>query len=116
METPNPAQILEILTLARKKIKNPLHWGQNHYAVDTNGETCLVADATATKWCAVGALMAVGQHLNLSPFPAESRLIQCAANITGSHSAITFNDSKSHGEVMEMFECAIDKARKAIVK
>jgi len=113
---PNQSQILKMLTLAKKMITDPSHWGKGSYARDKNGRTVATSGLEAVKWCAVGALESACSTLegNVYSYPAEDMLSDCIPS--GMRSVTVYNDNTTHKKVMAMFQCAIDHARKAVIE
>ena len=90
-----------LLTNARKVIAKPENWCTEMYAIDSNGDPCIETDMKAEQWCATGACYAVQDELQC--VHTAITFLQRAV-----HSSVTrFNDTKTHEEVLKMFDDAI---------
>ena len=115
-------QDVQMLTLARAKIKDPASHTRGTYARDANGDPTPF-DAfghdddrmnPAVSWCAVGALKAVAVEHGLSSvmdhLPALDLLNHAAGNRFGM-GIVTVNDDRSHAHVLAAFDDAIRDAK-----
>lgn len=90
----------EILVAARAKILDPIHWTRYAASRDSAGNSLSdVSNPRATSWCAMGAVCSVSNRVS-PPVMALSRF-SCGMG------AGRFNDSRSHREVIAMFDAAI---------
>lgn len=108
-------QLAATLRWARKLIADPACWCQGEYAVDAHGLSCSPAAPWACRWCALGALAAVGVPA-AAPASLYRQAFVCLARALGlteggfveCRQAITdFNDGHTHNEVVAMFDRAI---------
>jgi hypothetical protein len=98
--------VRDALIAARELISSPQRWTTAWYARDSNGAPVDPLDASACKWCALGALRHVtGSANEIAPAIAACRtaLMQ---QIPG-ESVNTLNDYSGHGAVLSMFDRAI---------
>ena len=101
----------EILTKAKALIDKPEKWTIGAYA--RNGETAVPNDNKyANRFCALGAVKRAGYELEVEVYDALDALDNCAFYKHGFCSVIRFNDSKTHPEVMALFDEAIAEAVK----
>lgn len=97
----------ECLQKARELITEPLAWTQGFFARDKNGWKRMPMDAEACSFCGLGAVIrAAGNDCDLR-FRAEQFLYAAA----GAGVSISwFNDTKTHAEVLDLFDRAIEAA------
>ena len=107
---------VEVLKAARKRIEDPERWTQGvHARVKQRGAEVEPHSATATCWCAVGALCAEG----VDPYGADDRsfgfLERAAEEMDGEHGwPPNLNDrgtrATAHKRVLAMYDRAIELA------
>lgn len=95
---------LEVLQSARELISDPDKWVQGHIAVDRNGEYTNAASPYACRFCALGSLFrcTVGQ-----PSDVYDDAVAVLASATPGSAIATYNDSRTHAEVLAVFDHAI---------
>jgi hypothetical protein len=101
--------VIEILQAAKAKIENPENWTTGYYAKDAAGEQVDAADATATCFCALGAVEVVTGTVHLGrawPRKVENFLKEAAGGWVPD-----FNDAHPHTEVLGVFDKAIQLAQ-----
>ena len=86
------------LRAARALIEDPKRWCQCNYAISRLGNSVKPTSKRAVKWCAVGACIKIGASTDLLRDVAICRDI------------VSTNDCNGHGEVMAMFDRAIQLA------
>lgn len=97
----------ELLRAARAKIADPKHWTQGELARDSGGRPVGPRNPGAVCWCSMGALEAIsfldakGALRFLREAVPDDELIK---------SATYFNDERKHGDVMGLFDRAIQLA------
>lgn len=97
--------VVEILKAARARIATPEHWCQGKMAVDAEGNSVPVASPDAVRWCALGALYAVGARGREDQDAYAALLKQVHPMAFAPLS--TFNNTHSHSEVVAIFDRAI---------
>lgn len=98
---------VELLSKAKTRIGDPDHWTACRFAVDVT-DICVAPDsASASKWCALGALMAetTGYTLLDYGFDVLNRAAMSLYGIT-----ITLaNDHLDHASLLAVFDKAIEQ-------
>lgn len=104
----------DLLKIAKSYIDTPDKWCQRYSALDKNGNPVQYMSPDACKLCSVGATaLAVRNSLGaFSTFRVNNYLYDAAKTFGSEFSPIMFNDNKTHSEVMEMFDKAINLAEK----
>jgi hypothetical protein len=96
----------EVLIEARKVIEKPEDWTQGSYARGLRRRQCSPTSPRARQWCAEGACE--GAALNTGTFGYRALVAkleqQCSERVCD------FNDSRSHHEVLGLFDRAIEAA------
>ena len=101
------APIARELKHAKAFIRDKEHWTQGKFARNPEGIQCDPLSADAFQFCAVGALRHVnGSALSVSYLSARFYL-DMAVNMMGISTVLEFNDSRTHEEVMELYDIAI---------
>lgn len=95
----NDVQLL--LLAAKTLISYEEDWTQGHAARKSNGTQALAESDKAVRWCALGALKAVGADYRAQRFLDEASTIG---------NAIRTNDDLGHAAVMAMYDRAIELA------
>ena len=107
---------LETLRAARALISKESNWTTHRAARDAQGNPVLFPrDPRAVKWCAVGAVIKVGDS------DGDLRLLDQACRSLGLKGRIEdVNDTTDHRTVLKVFDLAVkraaEKERKAIGK
>ena len=91
----------EVLRNARALIEKPENWTRYLYARDAKGNNAVPQSEEACAWCALGAITRVGGYEKAAP--VLKRLVRDA-------DVPHFNDTKSHAEVLDLFDRAIAAA------
>lgn len=99
------AKALKILTYAQELIRDPAHWTQFMAARDESGQFCHPASADAMCWCAFGALRRHA-HAESMDFLHARNAVDRAAVEARTDGYVTLNDTRSHADVMAMFDRA----------
>lgn len=102
----------ELLKNARELITDPAHWTQGAYAKNEYGSTTESHADNATCWCAYGVIRKVAYDNDSNSVEGlENAIDACATLLTGEEcDGIAFNDSHTHAEVLQMFNCAIKRS------
>ena len=104
----------EILRAAKAVIENPENWTKEVYAKANkeggSNDHLLGHEEGATCWCSVGALQRVMNSELV--WSLERRLGEAARALTQDNfeTAVHYNDNRTHAEVMQMFDRAIEMA------
>ena len=98
---------LETLKAARQLISDPAKWTQGKGARMFNLKPVFARDPAAVCWCSMGAIykQCTDQDRSTSDF-AFSVLDKKCWNLHGI-SAVNFNDTHTHAEVLALFDAAI---------
>lgn len=89
-----------MLAEARALILDPAAWCQGEYALDKDGETCLISQGV--RFCAIGALVRAGCGFS----DEKERLNKIAVKMYGM-SLMGVNDSLGHEAVISVFDAAL---------
>lgn len=100
---------VEILKAARELIRDPLRWTQGWYAKTAGGRMVSVDDSQAVCFCGVGAIAKISGCTAADAESSESYKMLFSAS-GEEFSFIDFNDNHDHGEVLSMFDRAIERA------
>ena len=107
----------ELLIAARDLIASPGAWTQGTYARNALGESTPLQGADAVCWCASGAVLKVLEDESWddssgSLWDIGLRLMQDVIETQSMMTVPTWNDeeSRTHGEVLAMFDSAIEAA------
>lgn len=92
-----------ILIRARERITNPERWCQGHSAVAMDGGMRAPIDSDACAWCAVGAIC-VESVLGVGGHVVAAELLSMVIDNT---SISLFNDTRTHAEVLHLFDSGI---------
>lgn len=106
-------ETVEILTKARELISDESRWTKNDYAADNVGYVVEFSDPRACAFCALGAILRVVEAKDDNdPTAREAdRLLVRAIGGTVPYDVAVFNDTHSHGEVLDLFDRAIALAK-----
>ena len=111
------SDVVQVLKEARRLIERPEHWTQGARARNKRGRMLIRPEGpTAVQWCARGALMRVtGGTLSNDFWDASSFLHNIANAITGGTcGASGYNDTRTHSEVLALFDAAIAAAEQEV--
>ena len=101
MSRPLKVQIVE---KARALISDEKHWCRRHLAEGGNGVSVSPTSASAIKWCALGALIAMAYQLT-NDFDAAHQL---SNEVLGAHcrsaTLMHVNDIRGHAAVLTLFD------------
>ena len=118
----------DILVKARELISDEDHWIQGEYGKDAEGLSIVEQNRLkdATCFCAMGAILRatqliqeddfitvpskVWEELNWKGRRVHSEFRRTYSNFRGIDPLITFNDTHSHKEVLELFDAMIAEA------
>ena len=95
----------EALRKARNKIANPRHWTQYVLARGKAGELVQPESDKAVCWCAVGAVRSVAAGRS------RSMCLYYLELMVPFREVALYNDSRTHNDVMNMFNNAIEEAQ-----
>ena len=98
-----------ILKRVRKRIAKPENWCQKNYAMDRSGGVVPYISSKAVSWCLDGALRReCGDDLDLRD-RCEQLLRKALQKIDSQYWSgyITFNDTRTHAEVLALLDAAI---------
>ena len=105
-----PSKVRKILRAARVFLADPAHWCQHKMAVDENG--AFTVPQKAAKCCALGAIRRYTPYTVREVLLAETEL-QFTLGLRNMRLAVaTFNDTHTHGEVLQMFDDTIARLEK----
>ena len=93
----------ETLTKVRQLLSNPSHWTKGADARNSRGESVPYMAETACKFCLLGAIYRVAEMHNVAPKPVCDAL---SAHL-GEYSIADFNDTRSHGAILQLLDDAI---------
>jgi hypothetical protein len=109
---------LEVLRAARAKIADRKNWTRGYFARDTKGREVACSDAEACRFCALGALRAVGGSGLIDPLAHEE--LQRASKALGFGSLVAIaNDTPmtkggaGHRGILAAYDRAIEKLEAA---
>lgn len=92
----------EILRAAKAKIEKPENWCQHNYAQTKQGRPIGANEANACRWCAIGALRAVGGSGGRA-----IDFLAMAAHEAGAPTIWILNDTADHAAVLAAYIRAI---------
>ena len=95
--------VKEKLMVAKEVISDPAKWCRGVYARGADGWSREVSSEEACQFCTLGALMRVNAY-GVGVSVLKTCLPDDYANVAA------FNDSATHEQVMQLFDCAIAKA------
>lgn len=95
----------EILIAARAKIADREHWTTGAFARAKDGLTRRPDNVDAVCWCSIGAIESIGDWRAVENSNAKILL-----RLAVGGSAVGFNDSHTHDEVLAVFDKAIQNA------
>lgn len=102
---------IEILKMARELIAEPAGWITERYATDADGRSVVVTADSAVRFCSLGAVdraaYLAGQYSKQHRVRAEGALYR-AARAVGALGVTRLNDTRTHREVLAMFDRAIE--------
>lgn len=95
-----------LLKSVRELLTDPTHWTQRAYARDKGG--CIVGseDPRAVCWCLFGALLKLGRIRPPQDMDGAARRLAAEAECPVS----SFNDSRTHADVLRLLDRTIRKA------
>lgn len=108
-------QVAQNLAKAKARIQDPKHWTQREMARDAEGCYVLPFSTQAACWCSIGSLVAervAPMHGSVFDTP-EVQFLNKAVKEAGGSNIAHYNDTKSHADVMKMFDTAIEIANHA---
>lgn len=96
-----------VLRAARAKIENPDAWTRGAFARNQDGLLRDAQDSDACAWCAMGAVRAVSSGRGDQVRDHALRMLHCAAVQLDDSGIASFNDTRTHADVLKMFNLAI---------
>ena len=101
------------LIKARARIQNPDHWTQEYLARNAQGEATNACSSEACCWCALGATEWAAEVMGMSESGLIAQLRDTLRTLVPDpHPYIgDFNDSRTHFEVLKLFDMAIENAQ-----
>lgn len=115
---------LDILTNARELISDCVRWTKLANARDEKGIRIAPHDHMAVSWCAIGAVTKFTSEAEAGILPSERALQSlCVRQLNRAaitileedeefgDPAMSLNDSRSHDDVLAMFDLAIENVR-----
>jgi hypothetical protein len=113
--------VVDVLRAARERISDPERWTKGESAKNAQGEWTTASASDACRWCAVGAVWCEA-GATLMPGSPEIKALNAAVRDLDGRRGVgevsgwpvaRFNDSKrtDHGEVLDLFDRAIELAR-----
>ncbi len=98
----------QIISRALEIISDETHWTRLVLACDLDGAPCNYLDATATRFCAMGALYrAARECLGVYSFAGGAAKHVLAANNRPQECLPRINDAEGHAVIVAMFERAL---------
>lgn len=101
-----------ILENAKKLIEVQSRWCTHARAKDSNGHRTHPINGNPVSWCAVGAVEYAYFDMMIRPLLAETDVWQCLVIAAKGKEIPHVNDFEGHRAVMELFDRAIENARK----
>ena len=102
----------EVLQKARDLLADRKHWAQNWFAYDKDGHFVDSVDENATCWCSVGAVCKVEGRDDCQNSKALDLLDEVLEDYFNWVSGVAnYNDSHTHGQVLVVFDKAIELAK-----
>ena len=104
-----PKEVKQTLIKARSLIEKPENWLQGSFSCDAEGNHCFATEENAVCFCSLGAVeRAINETIvdygcGADVYAAARELLQVKMGT----SAIKFNDSHTHQEVLAKFDEAI---------
>ena len=102
---------LETLKAARDLISDPARWTQNLFARDKDGKRADPQSDEAVCFCSFGAIERFTGCKTLSE--VEGHLDNVCGRLFGTN-VISFNDTRTHAEVLALFDAAIAELEGAL--
>ena len=99
-------KISEKLEAAKALIADPKNWTQDTYARDVHGEPTSPESMDAVCWCSLGALKKTDSYLE-----GAGLLLRSISGVSKHPFIPSFNDTRTHEEVMAMWDRAIELAK-----
>lgn len=102
----------ELLRAARARIAKAEHWTQGDFAKTAHGNAIGPTEGPAVCWCAAGALEAEYAMAG----PGSDKLFYDAAEALEAEMddhIYSFNDTRSHADVLAAFDRAIEATKEA---
>jgi hypothetical protein len=99
---------VESIKAIKELLSDPKRWTKERYARDSFGNSVDVSSPSACCWCLAGACIKIGDGLAYA-------YIYKAINSQGTHQSVTYyndNGFRTHQEILEMLDLAIEKAKK----
>ena len=100
------SEITNLLVRAKAKIDTPATWAQGEWCRSTTGKRGSRANAVA--WCSVGVLHTLVDECSQICHKAVAVLCAATEHCGGHGNLLHFNDSRTHKEVMLMWDKAIE--------
>ncbi|MCA3080557.1 MAG: hypothetical protein ING71_17415 [Rhodocyclaceae bacterium] len=94
---------LETLKAARQLISDPAKWTHGWLARDADGNVSHIGEKDAACWCSMGAIF----HVDGPERPNSYAALQLLGAAIGGKSVARFNDTRTHAEVLALFDAAI---------
>jgi hypothetical protein len=95
---------LHIVERARELIADEQHWCRHHFGEDANGFPVSPTSASASKRCALGAVIAAAYQLIHNHDVAYQIGYQALRPRYGSATVIHVNDTRDHAAVLALFD------------
>lgn len=95
-------KIVEVLTKAKSRIEDPIHWTKGISARDVNGNFTFPEAPEAAAWCSIGAIESV-----YTTVWSKVQALYCLRKAIQNESVSMWNDNANHAEVMNGFDGAI---------
>lgn len=102
--------VKEVLIQARELISDERRWTVRSLARDKYGNSVPVSSPGATCWCSAGALSRVILENGNNDATVYTRIKDLLRKAISGESYVAFNDSRTHEEVLKMFDKAIELA------
>lgn len=107
----NSREVAGVLRKARAVVSDQTRWCRGALARDTCGRVVKPADASAERWCALGALHVacpVGSIIRMQAFAALRDALHVGMRID------EFNDTATHAQVVDLYDRAICSLEKQL--
>lgn len=106
--------VSQVLEASKAVIEKPEHWTTRYLARDSYGVNTQPFSKGATCWCSIGAIDKVYDEYGVSGDLRQQaiRALEVALDEAGEDDCVAeFNDTRTHAEVMMLWNKAIAKAK-----
>lgn len=94
-----------LLRVARAFIEDPAHWTQGSYARNAEEKPTAIMSPSACKFCSLGALnRAWHSDIEFRTYHEMGAAVALNMAIAGHGTVANYNDTRTHAEVLKMFD------------